>query len=157
MPIMNGTNAIHYTFENLRGTQKLFDIHIYLCYNIPIMNGNSFIKHLIGRYYMNGGYTWERLLTIDGRPTRYVSVLSVLANNGPTGKYDILKTVWNVKLPKEHYRGHMSNLFASMRRGGIVVYDHRSRKWSITYKGISVLENAKREWGRRYADEYWRS
>ena len=104
---------------------------------------------------MNAGYTWERLLTLDGRPTRYVSVLSVLAKNGPTGKYDILKTVWNVKFPKEHYRGHMSNLFASMRRGGIVVYDHRSRKWSITYKGMSVLENAKRECGRRYADTYW--
>jgi predicted transcriptional regulator len=49
----------------------------------------------------------------------------------------------------------MSSLFADMRRKGIASYNTKTRKWFITDKGKGLLENAKREWGKRYAEMFW--
>lgn len=101
--------------------------------------------------------TFTRPLFADGKPTRYIAVLSYLDNVGPKHRHDILKTVWNVTDMDYHefYRGYMSTLFASMHRKGIVEYDHKTYKWSITDRGKKLLEDAKKEWGRRYAEKYW--
>lgn len=102
-------------------------------------------------------YSFTRPLTSDGKPTRYLSVLSLLNKVGPTHRHDILKSVWHVTNLDyhEYYRGYMSSLFAAMRRKGIASYSAKTRKWSITEKGKKVLENAKREWGMRYAEDFW--
>ena len=108
---------------------------------------------------MLNDYSFTRPLTSNGKATRYLSVLSLLNENGPTHRYEILKSVWrfNSTLPyHEFYRGQMSSLFASMRRSGIVEYDHKTYKWSITSKGKQLLDDAKKEWGKRYAAKYWK-
>ena len=108
---------------------------------------------------MLNDYSFTRPLTAKGKATRYLSVLSLLNENGPTHRYEILKSVWHFgsTLPyHEFYRGYMSSLFASMRRNGIVEYDHKTYKWSITSKGKQLLEDAKKEWGKRYAAKYWK-
>lgn len=108
---------------------------------------------------MLNDYSFTRPLTANGKATRYLSVLSLLNENGPTHRYEILKSVWHFgsTLPyHEFYRGYMSSLFASMRRNGIVEYDHKTYKWSITSKGKQLLEDAKKEWGKRYAAKYWK-
>ena len=101
--------------------------------------------------------TFTRPLFADGKPTRYISVLSFLNTVGPTHRHEILKNVWLVADMDYHefYRGYMSSLFASMRRSGIVEYDHKTYKWSITSKGKQLLDDAKKEWGKRYAEKYW--
>ena len=101
--------------------------------------------------------TFTRPLFANGKPTRYISVLEMLNANGPTHRHEILKSVWHVTDMDyhEYYRGYMSTLFASMRRKGIVAYNSKTYKWSITDSGKQLLENAKREWGRRYAEKYW--
>lgn len=103
-------------------------------------------------------YSFTRPLTTDGKPTRYLSVLSLLNEVGPTHRHDILKNIWHVTDLNYHefYRGYMSALFAAMRRSGIVEYDHKTYKWSITSKGKQLLDNAKKEWGKRYAAKYWK-
>ena len=103
--------------------------------------------------------TFTRPLFANGKPTRYISVLSLLNEDGPTHRHEILKSIWHIgnTLPyHEFYRGHMSTLFAAMHRKGIVEYDHKTYKWSITSKGKQLLEDAKKEWGRRYAEKYWK-
>ena len=102
-------------------------------------------------------YSFTRPLTSDGKPTRYLSVLSFLDKTGPTHRHDILKSVWHVTNLDYHefYRGYMSTLFAAMRREGIASYSNKTRKWSITDKGKALLENAKGEWGKRYAEKLW--
>lgn len=106
---------------------------------------------------MLNSYSFTRPLMTDGKPTRYISVLSFLDKIGPTHRHEILKSVWHVtnKNYHEFYRGHMSTLFAAMRRSGIVDYNSKTYKWSITKKGKDILENAKREWGMRYAEDFW--
>lgn len=106
---------------------------------------------------MLNDYSFTRPLTADGKPTRYLSVLSLLNKVGPTHRHEILKSVWHVTNLDyhEYYRGYMSSLFASMRRKGIAEYSTKTRKWSITDNGKKVLENAKREWGMRYAEDFW--
>lgn len=102
-------------------------------------------------------YSFGRPLHKSGKPTRYLSVLSFLDKTGPTHRHEILKSVWLVtnKDYHEFYRGHMSTLFAAMRRSRIVDYNPKTYKWSITKKGKDILESAKKEWGKRYAAEYW--
>lgn len=102
-------------------------------------------------------YSFTRLLTSEGKPTRYISVLSFLDKSGPIHRHEILKSVWNVTNKSYHnfYRGYMSDLFSAMRKTGIVEYNSKTYKWSITKKGRDTLENAKREWGKRYAEAYW--
>lgn len=102
--------------------------------------------------------TFTRPLFACGKPTRYISVLSLLNTNGPMNRYEILKHVWGIKNAVEHkewYRGHMSSLFASMHRSGIVTYSNKTYKWSITDAGKHLLDKAKRDWGARYAEKYW--
>lgn len=103
-------------------------------------------------------YSFTRPLTSNGKPTRYLSVLSLLDKEGPTHRHDILKSVWRVANLDYHefYRGYMSTLFAAMRRHGIVSYNNKTHKWSITDKGKALLESAKSEWGRDYAEKYWK-
>ena len=107
---------------------------------------------------MLNDYSFTRPLTADGKATRYLSVLSLLNENGPTHRYEILKSIWHIgSLPyHEFYRGYMSSLFASMRRSEIVEYDYKTYKWSITSRGKQLLEDAKKEWGKRYATKYWK-
>jgi len=102
-------------------------------------------------------YSFTRPLNSDGKPTRYLSVLSLLNKVGPTHRHEILKDVWYVTNLDyhEYYRGYMSTLFAAMRRSGIVAYNSKTYKWSITKKGKDILECAKREWGMRYAEDFW--
>ena len=102
-------------------------------------------------------YSFTRPLTANGKPTRYISVLSFLDKLGPTHRHEILKSVWYVTNLDyhEYYRGYMSTQFAAMRRKGIVSYSNKTRKWSITDKGKALLENAKSEWGKRFAEKYW--
>lgn len=103
-------------------------------------------------------YSFNRPLTASGKPTRYISVLSLLNRLGPTNRYEILQTVWGIKnatTNKNLYRGHMSDLFAAMRNADLVKYDTKTYKWSITDRGHQVLEDAKYEWGKRYAENYW--
>lgn len=106
---------------------------------------------------MINNYSFTRPLTINGKPTRYLSVLSLLNEAGPTHRHEILKNIWHVtdKDYHEFYRGYMSTLFASMRRNGIIEYNSKTYKWSITSKGKQTLESAKKEWGKRYAEKYW--
>lgn len=101
-------------------------------------------------------YSFTRLLTSDGKPVHYVSVLTLL-DKGSTSKRTILEKVWHVEnaYDTNMWRGHMSSLFADMRRKGIASYNTKTRKWSITDKGKDLLENAKREWGKRYAERFW--
>jgi len=107
---------------------------------------------------MLNDYSFTRPLTADGKATRYLSVLSLLNKVGPTHRHEILKSIWHLgSLPyHEFYRGYMSSLFASMRRSGIIEYDYKTYKWSITLKGKQLLDNAKKEWGKRYAEKYWK-
>ena len=49
----------------------------------------------------------------------------------------------------------MSSLFSAMNHFGIASYSARTRKWSITEKGRSILESAKSEWGKRFAERLW--
>lgn len=102
-------------------------------------------------------YSFTRPLTSDGKPTRYLSVLSLLNKVGPMHRHEILKNVWHVtnKDYHEFYRGYMSTLFAAMRRQGIVSYNHKTYKWFLTDKGRQILNNSKSEWGMRYAEKYW--
>lgn len=102
-------------------------------------------------------YSFTRPLTSNGKATKYLAVLSFLDKIGPTHRHEILKDVWHVtnKDYHEFYRGYMSTLFAAMRKSGIVSYDSKTYKWSITDSGKQLLENAKREWGKRYAENYW--
>lgn len=101
-------------------------------------------------------YSFTRPLTADGKPTRYLLVLSLL-NKQSLRKCELLEAVWGIKATKNPYywRGHMSLLFSSMNQKDIAHYNAKTRKWSITEKGKSILENAKCEWGRRYAQNYW--
>lgn len=103
-------------------------------------------------------YAFTRPLMANGKPTRYISVLSFLDKLGPTHRHEILKSVWYVTNLDyhEYYRGYMSALFAAMRRSGIVDYDSKTYKWSITSKGKRLLDDAKKEWGKRYAAKYWK-
>ena len=107
---------------------------------------------------MLNDYSFTRPLTADGKATRYLSVLSLLNKVGPTHRHEILKSIWNIgSLPyHEFYRGYMSSLFASMRRNGIIEYDYKTYKWSITSRGKQLLDDAKKEWGKRYAEKYWK-
>jgi len=102
-------------------------------------------------------YSFTCPLTSDCKPTRYLSVLSLLDREGPTSKRTILDKVWHVKNAYDPYmwRGHMSTMFAAMHRKGIASYDRYSQRWSITEKGKRILENAKAAWGRKFADKYW--
>lgn len=102
-------------------------------------------------------YSFTRPLTTNGKATRYLLVLSLLNTVGPTHRHEILKSVWHVTDLDYHdfYRGYMSTLFAAMRRNGIAEYSAKTRKWSITDKGKQILESAKKEWGKRYAEQYW--
>lgn len=102
-------------------------------------------------------YSFNHPLTANGKPTRYLSVLSFLNTVGPMHRHEILKSVWHVtnKDYHEFYRGYMSTMFAAMRRSGIVEYSNKTRKWSITGKGKVLLESAKSEWGKRFAERYW--
>jgi DNA-binding PadR family transcriptional regulator len=106
---------------------------------------------------MINDYSFTRPLATNGKPTRYISVLSFLDKSGPTHRHEILKNIWHVtnKDYHEFYRGHMSTLFASMRRNGIIEYNSKTYKWFITSKGKQMLESAKKEWGKRYAEKYW--
>lgn len=105
---------------------------------------------------MLDSYSFTRPLTSDGKPTHYLSVLALL-DKGSVHRHEILKSVWHVTNMNYHefYRGYMSTLFAAMRRHGIISYSTKTRKWSITDKGKTLLENAKGEWGRRYAEKLW--
>jgi hypothetical protein len=49
----------------------------------------------------------------------------------------------------------MSSLFSAMRHKGIASYSAKTRKWSITNMGRDILENAKSEWGKRFAERLW--
>lgn len=103
-------------------------------------------------------YTFTHPITSSGKSTRYLSVLSFLSKSGPVSRYEILRNVWDIKnavYHKEWYRGHMSSLFADMRRSGIVSYNRKTKTWSITQEGTNLLESAKSEWGKRYAENYW--
>lgn len=109
---------------------------------------------------LNDSYSFTRPLTTDGKPTRYLSILSMLNKLGPTSKCAILDHVWyhddgRASRDPYNWRGDRSSLFASMRRKGIAEYSTKTRKWSITEKGKKVLENAKCEWGMRYAEDFW--
>lgn len=107
---------------------------------------------------MLSNYSFTRPLTSTGKPTRYISVLSFLNKVGSVNRYEILRDVMGIEnavTNKDWYRGHMSSMFADMRRSGIVTYSNKTRKWSITQKGADLLERAKLEWGRRYAESYW--
>lgn len=106
---------------------------------------------------MLNDYSFTRPLTANGKPTKYLSVLSLLNKVGPTHRHEILKSAWHVtnKSYHEYYRGYMSTLFAAMRRSGIIDYNPKTYKWSITKKGKDILENAKSEWGKRFAENYW--
>lgn len=92
-------------------------------------------------------YSFSRPLYKSGKPTRYLSVLSLLDKQGPTSKREILDKVWCVIDPYNPnlWRGHMSTTFAAMRRKGVVVYNSKTRKWSITDLGKSVIESADRK------------
>ena len=107
--------------------------------------------------FMWDSYSFNHPLTANGKPTKYLSVLSLLNKVGPTSKCEILDKVWHVGATNSPYmwRGHMSSLFAAMRRKGIAEYSTKTRKWSITDKGKFILENAKSEWGKRFAENYW--
>lgn len=103
-------------------------------------------------------YTFTHPITSSGKSTRYISVLAFLNKVGPVSRYEILRDVWGIKNAvayKNWYRGHMSSLFADMRRSGIVSYSNKTKKWSIALKGYDLLESAKLEWGKRYAEDYW--
>ena len=41
-------------------------------------------------------YSFTRPLTSDGKPTRYLSVLSLLNEDGPTNRHEILKSIWHI-------------------------------------------------------------
>lgn len=102
--------------------------------------------------------TFKRPLFATGKPAKYIKVLSMLNTHGSTSRYKILEEVWGIRnavYRKELYRGYMSSLFADMRRSGIADYSCKTHKWFITEKGKQLLESAKAEWGKRYADQYW--
>ena len=90
-------------------------------------------------------YSFACPLHKSGKPTRYLTVLSLLDREGATSKRTILDKVWHVKnaYDPNMWRGHMSALFAAMRRESVASYDVHSHKWSITDKGKRILENAK--------------
>lgn len=102
-------------------------------------------------------YSFVCPLHKSGKPTRYLSALSLLDREGPTSKRTILEKVWHVEnaYDPDMWRGHMSTTFAAMRRKGIASYNVKTRKWSITEKGKLTLDNAKSEWGKRFADLHW--
>lgn len=106
-------------------------------------------------WYNAGKYSFTRPLKSNGKATRYLSVLSLLDREGPMKKYDILKRVWNVNGPKELYRGHMSTTFSALHHLGVLDYNCKTHKWSLTSKGKQILENAKSASERRYAEIYW--
>ena len=107
-------------------------------------------------WYNTGKYSFTRPLTSDGKATLYLSVLSLIDNEGPMKKYDILKRVWGVTGPKEAYRGHMSTTFSALHHLGVLDYSHKTYKWSLTNKGKQILENAKVDFGKRFAEKYWK-
>ena len=106
-------------------------------------------------WHNDGKYSFTHPLTANGKATKYLTVLSLIETEGPQKKYDILKKVWGVKGPKEFYRGHMSTLFSALHHLGVLDYNHSTYLWSLTNKGKQILENAKCEWGKRYAKNYW--
>lgn len=106
-------------------------------------------------WYNEGKYSFTQPLKSDGKATRYLSVLALIDKEGPQKKYDLLRKVWGVKGPKELYRGHMSTTFSALHHLGVLDYNRKTYEWSLTNKGKTILENAKCEWGRRYAEKYW--
>ena len=104
-------------------------------------------------------YSFTHPLTADGKPTRYILILSLL-NKCPLRKCELLDAVWfngHARATKNPYawRGYMSSLFSAMNHFGIASYSAKTRKWSITEKGRSILESAKSEWGKRFAERLW--
>lgn len=107
-------------------------------------------------WYNDGKYSFTRPLKSDGKATQYLSVLSLIDNEGPMKKYDILKRVWGVTGPKELYRGHMSTTFSALHHLGVLDYNRKTYKWSLTGKGKRILEDAKVAFGKRFAEKYWK-
>lgn len=106
-------------------------------------------------WYNDGKYSFTQPLKANGKATKYLLVLSLIDNEGPQKKYEILRKVWGVKGNKELYRGHMSTTFSALHHCGVLDYNSKTYKWSLTNKGKLILENAKSEWGNKYADKYW--
>lgn len=103
-------------------------------------------------------YSFTRPFTPAGKPARYISVLLRLNATGAMSKRDLLKEVWNVSDPYNQnlWRGHMSDLFASMRRKRLIEYRSDDQKWRITDNGRMLLKNTKIDWGMKFAEHYWK-
>lgn len=106
-------------------------------------------------WYNWGKYSFTQPLKHNGKAARYLSVLSLIDSEGPMEKYEILKKVWDVKGPKEQYRGHMATTFSALHHFGVLDYNRKTYKWSLTNKGKQILEDAKVEFGKRFAEKYW--
>lgn len=104
-------------------------------------------------------YSFTRPLTSDGKPTYYISILALL-DKQPLRKCELLDIVRfggrEIATKNPHFwRGYMSSLFSAMNRKGIARYDAKTHRWFITDRGRDTLEDAKVEWGRRYAEKLW--
>ena len=102
-------------------------------------------------------YSFTRPFTSAGKPARYISVLSWLNTTGPMSKRDLLKEIWHVPNPynQNMWQGHMSDLFASMRRRKLIDYRCDDQKWRITDNGRKLLKDTKIEWGVQFAEHFW--